>query len=356
MTTSILCRIEGNAVTNPYSYRIRHVPRATFGNEEVAARIALRNPVLNEGIGKGFLEALAEDMLDSLVTGNQTKIGELFTCHLSFTGRLDTPDAPLPPPEECLQVKFFPSKRLVEAVRKAAQLERLPISDKLPLITSAQDTVLKLDNVLNSQGLLRVTGTDLFFDPEDGVGQCVLEGTRDGRTVQTRFGSIADTEFAVIPDIPNQTEPWNNEYRLILTTHYTKNGTPRTGTYRWMLRTPLGVRIGSGDGILCNGGSTRLVTVTNGTLTAEGTRVRIQALLDVQDGDLRLSLLDMKENGAVGNEVRVSANGTYTLTGYADSDLTSLEVEINDYAALLKMVRSPYSGRLVDILDVAQGT
>ena len=356
MTTSIIWQPEVNPLTTPQTCRPRHMPRATFGNEEVAARIALRNPVYNEGIGKGFLEELAKDLLDALANGNQVRIADAFTCHISITGRLDTPDAPLPPLEECLHVKFYPSKRLVEAVRKDAQLERLPMSEKLPVITSAQDTVLKLDNVLNSQGLLRVTGVDLGFDPEDEVSQCVLEGTRNGRTVQTRFGPIADTEVIVIPDIPSQTEPWNNEYRLSISTHYTENGTVRTGTYRRMLRTPLAVVLGTDAGILCNGGATALVTVSGGTLTSEGTRVRIQAVLEMPDNDLRLSLLDMKENGAAGDEVRVAANGTYTLIGYTDSDLTTLEVQVSEYDSLVKMVRSPYGGRLVDILDVSVGT
>jgi hypothetical protein len=356
MTTSILCRVEVNPLTTPHSHLLKHVPRATFGNEEVAARIAQRNPVYNQGLGKGFLEELAEDMLDALVNGNQVKIAGAFTCHISFTGRLDAPDAPLPPVEDCLHVKFYPSRRLVDALRKDAQLERLPMSEKLPVITSVQDTVLKLDNVLNSQGLLRVTGVDLGFDPEDGVGKCVLEGTRNGRTVQTRFGTITDTEVIVIPDIPSQTDSWNNEYQLSISTHYTDNGTVRTGTYRRMLRTPLAVVLGTETGILSNGGATALVTVTGGTLTAASTRVRIQVLLDTQDNDLRFSLLDMKDGGAAGNEVRVAANGTYTLSGYADSALTTLEVQVNKYNALAGMVRSPYSGRLVDILDVSAGS
>ena len=356
MTTSILWQPEVNPLTTPHTCRPRHMPRATFGNEEVAARIAQRNPLYNEGIGKGFLEELAEDLLDALANGNQVRIADAFTCHISITGRLDTPDAPLPPLEECLHVKLYPSRRLVEAVRQVAQLERLPMSEKLPVISSAQDTVLKLDNVLNSQGLLRVTGVDLGFDPEDGAGQCVLEGTRNGRTVQTRFGPITDTELMVIPDVHSQTDSWNNEYRLSVSTRYTENGTVRTGVYRRMLRTPLAVVLGTETGILSGGGTTPLVSVTGGTLTAASTRVRIQVLLDAQDGDLRFSLLDMKDGGAAGNEVRVAANGTYTLLGYTDSELTALELRVNKYNTLVSMVRSPYGGRLVDILDVRQGS
>jgi hypothetical protein len=84
--------------------------------------------------------------------------------------------------------------------------------------------------------------------------------------------------------------------------------------------------------------------------------VRIQVVRDVQDGDLRFNLLDMEDGGAAGDEVRVAANGVYTVLGWTDCDVTSMEVTVADYAALLAMVRSPYGGRLVDILDVSMGT
>jgi hypothetical protein len=353
---TIQVRPEVNPLTTPESYRLRNIPRAVIGNNELAAKIALRNPIYNEGLGKGFLLELVEVLKEELINGNQIKIEDLCTCCLSFSGRMDAPDDPLPSPKESLQVKLYPSRKLVKAVRQVAQLERLPMSEKLPVITSAEDTVLGLNNVLNNQGLLKISGVNLLFAQDDEESGCIIEGTRNGRAVQTRFGLLANTELIVLPDIPSQTEPWNNEYMVSIKTRYTENGSIRTGIYRRRLRTPLGVYLGSGDGILSNGGTTRLVTVTGGTLTAEGTRVRIQAVLDAQDGDLHFSLLDMKEQGAVGDKVRVSANGTYTLTGYAGSALTSLEVQVNEYAALLKMVRNPYGGRLVDILDISGGS
>jgi valyl-tRNA synthetase len=39
-------------------------------------------------------------------------------------------------------------------------------------------------------------------------------------------------------------------------------------------------------------------------LTAEGARVRIQVILDVQDGDLQINLIDMHEGGAEGAKVQ----------------------------------------------------
>ena len=67
MTTTIIWRPEENAMTTPHTWWARHIPRATFGNEEVAARIALRNPVYSEGLCKGVLEELAAELLDALV-------------------------------------------------------------------------------------------------------------------------------------------------------------------------------------------------------------------------------------------------------------------------------------------------
>jgi hypothetical protein len=64
------------------------------------------------------------------------------------------------------------------------------------------------------------------------------------------------------------------------------------------------------------------------------------------------NLLDMNENGKVGEVVKVTGNGAHTLTGFADSALTLLDVTVNDFTLLVKMLKSSYLGRLVDILDM----
>jgi hypothetical protein len=60
----------------------------------------------------------------------------------------------------------------------------------------------------------------------------------------------------------------------------------------------------------------------------------------------------MKEKGAVGEVVAVTANGIVNLPGFSGSSVQSLTITINNYAALRDLLRSHYSGRLVDILDV----
>lgn len=60
----------------------------------------------------------------------------------------------------------------------------------------------------------------------------------------------------------------------------------------------------------------------------------------------------MNENGKAGDVVKVTGNGAQTLTGFADSALTRLDVTVNNLTPLVKMLRSSYSGRLVDILDM----
>jgi hypothetical protein len=48
----------------------------------------------------------------------------------------------------------------------------------------------------------------------------------------------------------------------------------------------------------------------------------------------------------------VRENGDYVLPGYTGSVLSMLNIRVNDYAALLDLVRNSYSGRLVDILHL----
>jgi hypothetical protein len=341
-------------MTTPQSWRPLHLPRSSNGSNNLAARIAQKHSALDEEMVKTTLAALVEEIQIDLINGNQSVLTDAFTFRVSLNARLDAPDAPLPPTEEVLHVRVIVARAFLEEVRRLAQLERLPPTEKLPLISSAQDTVLKLDNVLNPQGLLRLSGADLFLDPEDAVSQCVLEGTRSGRAVQSRFGSISNTEITVLPDIPTQTSPWNNEYTLSLTTHYTENGTLRTGIYRRKLRTPLlltnfGHPNPPDVGILTDKAASPYVTVTGGSLSADET-LRIQAVLDLHEGSLSLNLLDMTEGGRAGAAVKVTANGAITLTGFAGSALSSLNLTVNNYTDLVKMIRSGYSGRLVDVL------
>jgi len=353
-------RPEVNAMTTPQSWRPLHLPRSSNGSNELAARIAQKHPALDEEMVKTTLAALVEEIQIDLINGNQSVLTDAFTFRVSLNARLDSPDAPLPPVDEILNMRVIVSRVFMEEVRRLVQLERLPTTEKLPLINAAQDTVLKLDNVLNPQGLLRLTGTDLFFDPEDATSQCVLEGTRSGRTVQSRFGSISNAEVSILPDIPAQTSPWNNEYTLSLTTHYTENGTLRTGIYRRKLRTPLTVPLFGHPhppetGILTDKAAAAYVTVTDGSLSADET-VRIQVILDVHEGSLSFNLLDMTEGGKAGAAVKVTANSAITLTGFSGSALTNLNLNVSNFADLVKMIRGNYSGRLVDVLVVKAGS
>jgi hypothetical protein len=184
----------------------------------------------------------------------------------------------------------------------------------------------------------------------------VIEGTESGQAVQTRLLRVEDGEIMLMPDIPAQADPWNNEYRISVTTRYTEHGTPRTGIYRRRLRTPLAVAgIGSPPpvevGILTGNAASPYVTVIGGSLV-ENETLRIQVILDLHEDELLFSLLDMREEGAAGDEVAVTADGEHTLRSFPGSAVSSLDIRVNDYAALKEMIRNDYSGRLVDILGV----
>ena len=349
-------RPEVNALTTPQSYRAVYVPRNVIGSDELAANIVKKHPEWSAEMVQMMVGAMMEEIQLALINGDQVTIANAFTFRLSFNARLSTPDAPLPPVKDALRVRVTASRPFAEAVQQAVQLERLPMIEKLPLINTADDTVLGLSDVLNGQGLLRLRGSDLAFNPAQAGCGCVIEGTRNGRMQQTRFGLISNSAINILPDIPAQNNPWNNEYILSVSAKYTENGTLRTGIYRRRLRTPLTVLTSEQTGILTDRSNSAHVTVTGVTLDGEGETVRVQAILDLREGFLMLNLMDMKEGGKVGEAVKVTANGPLVLQGFAGSQVTSMNLTVNSFNQLVSMIRSGYSGRLVDVLMVRAGS
>jgi hypothetical protein len=355
--STIQWRPEVNAMTTPQSYWIRFVPRNVAGKADMAARMAKALPNYTEEEFRTFIDLHNQLIAESLLNGEQVTEENAFTYSLSFTGKLNSPDDPLPPLEECLHVRVNASQTLTAALRKDGKTERLPEEKKLPLISTAADTLLELKDVLNPQGLLQLTGTDLFFDRKQGSG-CVIEGTAGGNITQTRFGKIEDSEIIVMPDIPAQPHPWNNEHTVSVSTRYSEHGSLRTGTYARMLRSPLTVsKMGHPNppetGILTGKESSPHVSVTGGSVSADET-LRIQAVFDARTDALLFSLLDMKEGGAVGAAVSVIANGGFIVPGFAGSAVTNLTVRVNNYAGLKEMLRNDYGGRVVDVLKVEE--
>ena len=354
--TTIQWRPQVNALTKPQSYRPQVVPRGTSGYDKMAADLSTAHPNYNAELLRSVAPLIMDWIQQELINGWQVTLEDAFTFHPSMTGKMAGPDDPLPNANELLQVKVYAARAFVQALRQKAKLERLPMNEKLPQVTSSEDTKLKLADVLNPDGVLRLTGSNLWFDEDDPDCGCVIAGTQSGTVKQSTFASIANSEILLVPDIPAQAQPWNNECSLSITTQYTEHGTPRTGIYRRRLRSPLLVeRMGHPNppetGILSGNGASPLVSVTGGTVSADE-RLRIQAVLDVQADRLLFSLLDMKENGAAGAEAAAAANGELTLQGFSGSAVSSLTISVHDYASLKKLVHDQYGGRLADILDV----
>jgi hypothetical protein len=353
---TVLCRPEMNALTVPPSYTLRYIARNTLGYDELAEEMARDNPLWDKKMIKEVLMERDRTIMRQLINGNQVTLENAFSYRLSFNARLNGPDDPLPPAEKMLRVKVSASRTFVKETAQQVQIERLPEEEKLPVISSAEDTAFNLNNVLNPDGVLRLTGSNLDFDRTALDCGCVIEGTRSGRAVQTQFASISNSEVLLVPHIPAQNDPWNNEYTLSLSTRYTEHGTLRTGICRRKLRSPLTLsKFGHPNppevGILTGSATAPYVTVTGSSLTAD-TTLRIQAVLDPADNRLRFSLLDMNENGAKGDAVMVSADGQYTLPGFASSAVSSLNITVNNYAALTEMIKSSYAGWLADVLVV----
>jgi hypothetical protein len=353
---TIQWRPEVNTLTTPHSYWIRFVARGSAGREDIAADIALRHPNFSKADILTILNAEDEAVMGRLLNGEQVTKEGCCTWFPSFTGRLDNPDDPLPPLDQCLRLNVRISAPFAEDFSKDAQAERLAATEKAPVITGAEDTVLGLRDVLRADGMLRITGSNLAFDRQDSGQHCLIEGTRSGSAVQSRVGTVSNAEIVLMPDLPAQPDPWNNEYQLSVTARYTERGSLRTGVYKRRLRSPLTV---SGlweatpplTGILTGSETSPHVNVTGGSVSADET-LRIQAVFDSRADALLFSLLDMSEGGKAGAAVTVTADGAVALPGFAGSAVSSLNLWVNNYAGLKEMVRSGYGGRVVDILQL----
>ncbi|CAK8721340.1 DUF4469 domain-containing protein [Candidatus Electronema halotolerans] len=345
-----------NALTKPVSYRIQIIPRNIAGYEEMAADISAANPNYNADLVRSLAPLIMEWIQDRMINGDQVTLPDAFIFRVSAQGRLDSPDAPLPDDENMLQVSVSGTRACTGRLRAEGRMERQPMNEKLPHINSAEDTKLKLADVLNPAGLLHLMGSNLYFEEDDPHSSCVIQGTESGETKQSTFGVLSNSEILLAPDIPAQANPWNNEYSISLTTHYTEHGTPRTGTYQRRLRSPLAVpNMGHPNppetGILTGSAAAPYVVINGGSVSADE-RLRIQVIQDLVEEQLLFSLIDMKEEGASGAEIPVTQNGTYSLPGFTGSAVSSLEISVNEYAALWEMLRNNYNGRLVDVLDV----
>lgn len=348
---TIQWRPEVNALTVPQSYWIRCIPRNTANRKDIAADIARKLPNYSAEVAELILKAGEDSIFERLLNGEQVTFDGSFGWYLSFTGRLDTPDDPLPPLEDCLHISVRISQTMLTALRQLGTAERLELEKRLPLIGSVYDTLLNLRDVLNPAGVLQLTGEHLFFDRSaEDRGECVIEGTRSGRSVQRRIVRMEPGDIMLLPDIPAQQHPWNNEYTISVSTRPSERGSLRTGTYSWKLRTPLPVHgFASETGILTGKTNTPCVSITGGSLTASET-LRIQAVFDRTQDCLLFSLLDMHEKGRVGAAVRADGNGELTVPCWSDSPLSSLTIRVNAFSALKELVRDDYNGRLVDIL------
>ncbi|MCI5160405.1 MAG: hypothetical protein D3906_18660, partial [Candidatus Electrothrix sp. AUS1_2] len=95
---TIQWRPDINSMTVPQSYRVRFIPRNTAGIQDIAADIARQHPRFSRDDILTILRAEDEAVLARLLDGEQVSKEDCCIWSLSFSGRLDGPDDPLPPP------------------------------------------------------------------------------------------------------------------------------------------------------------------------------------------------------------------------------------------------------------------
>ena len=349
-------RAERNPLTSDTSFKLRYMPKAVVGYDELSAKVSTYFPGFNSEDIRNVLRIANQEIGNFLRAGTQVTLEDAFVYRLSLQARLDSPDDPLPPTEDLVKVKISASSPFVAAVQQGMCLERLPPEEKAPVILSAEDTNLDLSDVLYGQSVLRLTGNNLSFNKKDQECGCVIEGTRNGSLAQSQFAGIRNAQVQIVPHIPPQDNPWNNEYTVAVKSRYTEHGTVRTGIYSHKLRTILSVAGLGGDpppetGILSGNHDAALVNVIGADMSND-TRLRIQVEYNSTRDWLVFSLLDMQRGGVVGPGVTAQANGEYEVPGFAGSSVLALNIRVDGYQALKEMVRIDYDGRVADILDL----
>ena len=354
MSQTILWKPQLNVLTNPPSYRMQYVPRNTVGYVEMATDISSEHSLYSEETVRGLAPLIIKWAQQQLIKGNQVTLEDGLSLYLSFPGKMQSPDEPGPENNDMMQVNVRIAQPFVKEIRHQGKLERLPMTEKQPIISSAIDTKLKLTDVLFANGVLKLMGNNLNFDEENPACGCMISGTRSGQQKQSVYSSVANRAIFVVPDIPAQDAPWNNEYTVTVTTQYTEHGTLRSGTYSRKLRTPIawdGLPHEGGIGVLTGSADVPYVTIQSGTIASDE-RIRLQAAYDAQNGGLLLNLLGMKDDGPQGVAIAVVSNGTYTLQGVSGSGVSSIVLDVEVYNDLFSLVRNSYSGRMVDIIDI----
>jgi hypothetical protein len=352
---TIQWRPEVNVLTVPQSWKIRFVPRDVSRTDDLAAAMVAENPNYTLEDTKTMIATLARVIQKKLINGGQATIDGVVTFGLSFTGRLSSPDDPLPPVDETLHVDVRVLQPFLKEIKQQGIFEKRPVIEKAPVIEEVENTQLHLKDVLSDKSVLHLTGSNLFFNPATEGNECVIEGVRSGRQVQSQFGPISNASIILVPDIPMQNESWQNEYLLSLSTRYSEHGTPRTGMYRQRLRSVLlinGLSHPSGIGILSSSeADLPYVSLLSATASASE-MLRIQAVFDIKNNWLLLNLISMQEDGPMGEAVPITANISGALPGFAGSAVNDILINVTDYAALTTLVRDYYYGRLVDVLDI----
>jgi hypothetical protein len=347
---TIQWRPEGNLLTNPKSYKARIMPRVTMDYAAVAEAIAARNPNFSAVAVETILRELREEVRIQLNNGNAVVLKDFCSFKTTANVRLETPSSPMPPPGSSLMTTISASRTLRDDVRTGASYEKLPATEKAPVITSIVDTHYNLPDVITAFFIMDVVGSNLQIGPDIEGSKVTITGSRNGEYNPTVFPERKPSRILFSANQSSQTDPWNNEWQVSVTTRYTENGSLRTGTYNRYLRAPLTISHSAlPKGCLSSGETAALANVTDNT---GNETIRICADVNAQDDILRFWLTGMTQDSAVGDAVIINANQAYTLTGFAGSAVTSLEVTTVNWEAIKTLVKTKYTNRMYDILNI----
>jgi hypothetical protein len=182
---------------------------------------------------RGAISALTEEIVASLVAGNAVVLDGLVTFYVTLSGSFDAPDQVVTRETAQLNVVARSNRGIKSTVASQASYSQEVAAVKAPVIRSVFDTATKGYDLYTPTAVIRLTGDNLKFDPEQ-ADEGVFVGNDVAEVRLPLYSNVGNRRIDAI--VPPAT---SGALTITVRARYTPGGELRQTTYRRLV-TPAG--------------------------------------------------------------------------------------------------------------------
>lgn len=314
-----------NALTIPPSNTCRIEPRGILNEEDIAASISAKNPMLGQQMIVAVLEKLKEEVLVQLAAGNTVKFTNFISFVTTLPGKLALPTDPADVNK--LQIVCKVQQNYKEELRQIASLNKTGYPVKGPQIVGTFDTNLDMPNYIETGRPFKIVGANFSFDPNDPEQGVFTTTTAGVTTRQTNYAERMPSSITIIPAANVATDGGKVDVTVEVRARYTTNGQLKTGVFANRVRS-----LHSGSNVLFGvAGGTNPVGYTV-TGLSNGARYTFTAYLR-PDNIVEMSVGAF--GGAQGTAVAMPLEATEYTISSAEEVPVDFTVEISSMSLLV---------------------